>query len=417
MTFAVAAVGVIWISHAAGPGAAFVIGAYGITAITYLLGKLLAAFRYRTYSGEKPAVTVAVVVPVYNEDPEMLARCLASIGNQTFEPAEVYVIDDGSTDTRTLETAKKALHQTKGVFLKRFDTNGGKRHAQAWAFRRTRADIVMTVDSDSVLDPECIAEGIKPFAESDITAVCGNVRALNRNRNLLTRLLDLRYTNSFIYERAAYSTVDSVLCVTGACAFYRRTVIEDNLDDYLTQTFLGVEVSYGDDRRLTNYALGRGRVVFQDSAKTETLAPERLGHFLRQQSRWNKSFFRETIYAIWNLPRKRPVWWLAVGELSLWFFFSAALLSALVVRPVITGQLLGYYYAGFLVLMAYARSARHATRQLSVFLLAPIYALLHIVLLTPLRAWSLLTIRDATWGTRRTGIEVSPSGIAPDYLA
>ncbi len=147
--------------------------------------------------------------------------------------------------------------------------------------------------------------------------------------------------------------------------------------------------------------------MFQDSALVATLAPERMGHSLRQQSRWNKSFFRETLYAIRNLPRRRAVWWLAVSELALWLFFSWALIAALVFRPALAGQFLGYYYAGFLILMAYARSARHATRRFAVFLLAPIYAALHILILTPVRVWSLLTLRNGAWGTRSAGIEVS----------
>ena len=376
IVFVTASAGIVWISRAADPGAPLVIGVYGIIALTYLFVKLLAAFRYQTYQGSTPSLSVAVVVPAFNEDPEMLARCLRSIACQTVQPAEIFVVDDGSADESTIGVARRALEGMEGVFLKRFHRNRGKRLAQGWAFQRIRADVVLTVDSDTILDPRCIENGLKPFMQPDVMAVCGNVRVLNRTRNLLTRLLDLRYTNAFVYERAAYSTIDSMLCATGVYTFYRQQLIEDNLDDYLNQTFLGVVVSYGDDRRLTNYALGKGRVVFQDSAMVATLAPERMGHFLRQQSRWNKSFFRETLYAIRNLPRRRAVWWLAVSELALWLFFSWALIAALVFRPVLAGQFLGYYYAGFLVLMAYARSARHATRRFGVFLLAPIYAAL-----------------------------------------
>lgn len=296
--FLAASGGIVWISWSADPGAPLVIGVYGIVALSYLFIKLLAAFRYRHFGGATPQLSVAVVVPVYNEDPVMLAKCLLSIVNQTVAPKEIFVIDDGSADARGLAVAQRALEGIEGIHLKRFHGNRGKRQAQGWAFRRTQADVVLTVDSDTILDRRCIESGLKPFGQADVMAVCGNVRVLNRDRNLLTRLLDLRYTNAFVYERAAYSTFDSVLCATGVCTFYRRELIDENLDDYLTQTFLGVEVSYGDDRRLTNYALAKGRVVFQDTAMAATLAPERLDHFLRQQTRWNKSFFRETLYAI-----------------------------------------------------------------------------------------------------------------------
>ena len=39
----------------------------------------------------------------------------------------------------------------------------------------------------------------------------------------------------------------------------------------------------------------------------ETAVPERLNHYLRQQSRWNRSFFRETLWCLRTFPFKRPI--------------------------------------------------------------------------------------------------------------
>ena len=411
LVFGTSVGGLVWLAATTQRSAAAFLGTYGVAAITYLLLKMVAAFEYRTYRGPVPDFTVAVVVPAYNEDPVMLAKCLRSLARQTRPAQEIFVIDDGSADERILLVAKRALEGFDGtVRLHRLPENRGKRHAQHWAFTRTDADIILTVDSDTIFDANCIQEGLRPFRDSTIQAVCGNVRVLNDRVNLLTRLLALRYTNAFVYERAAYSKVDSMLCATGVCTFWRSEIIFDNLDDYIHQTFLGVEVSYGDDRRLTNYALARGRVVLQDSAICHTLAPERMTHFLKQQARWNKSFFRETIYAIRQLPKRRMVWWFAVGELALWLFFSGSLISTTIIEPLVTGRLFALYYIGFMILMSYARSARHATHRFAVFLLAPIYALLHVLLLTPVRVWSLLTLRNGAWGTRDSGIEVTATG-------
>ena len=63
--------------------------------------------------------------------------------------------------------------------------------------------------------------------------------------------------------------------------------------------------------------------------------------------------------------------------------------------------------------MAYARSVRYLRAephtswyQLFVFLLAPLYAALHLFMLVPLRYYSLATLRDGGWGTRNT-VEVT----------
>ena len=83
---------------------------------------------------------------------------------------------------------------------------------------------------------------------------------------MLTRLIDLRYVSAFLAKRAAYSFFGAVLCCCGSLAFYRADIVRANLDDFLDQRFLGRVATYGDDRRLTNYALRGGRVVLCPTA-------------------------------------------------------------------------------------------------------------------------------------------------------
>src|SRR5262249_45363353 len=144
----------------------------------------------------------------------------------------------------------------------RLPENVGKRDALATGFRAdTDADIFLCVDSDTVLDRDAIAAGLRPFTDERTTGVAGFVSAQNWSRNVLTRLIDLRYVAAFLAERAAYSFFGAVLCCCGSLAFYRADVVRANLDDFVDQRFLGRVATYGDDRRLTNYALRSGRVV------------------------------------------------------------------------------------------------------------------------------------------------------------
>jgi hyaluronan synthase len=50
-------------------------------------------------------LTTTVVVPVYNEDPAMVARCLDSLCRQTSLPTNIVVIDDGSDSTEAYRQA------------------------------------------------------------------------------------------------------------------------------------------------------------------------------------------------------------------------------------------------------------------------------------------------------------------------
>jgi hyaluronan synthase len=399
---------------------------YGLIAVSYLGIKLAMSMRYRPSTGDPRSVgTVGAVVPFYNEDPAALRACLESILAQSRPVDRLYVVDDGSDSAAGARVARQVLSASghPGAVVHVLPENVGKRHAQAWAMRRMDCDIVMTVDSDTVLHPHAVHEGLRAFVDPEVKGVTGNVQAHNADTNLLTRLTSLRYANAFLWERAAYSSVGSVLCACGSLSFWRRDLVERNLEGYTHQTFLGIPVSYGDDRRLTNYALSEGKVLFQETAIAWTTVPDRFTHFARQQLRWNKSFFRETLWALGAFRPWNRVWLLSFAELGLWLAFTVSLIVLLGVYPLLTGSLPSLWYAGFVAAMAFARSVRYLgsqrtsmAKQVGVFLLAPLYGFLYLAVLMPIRFWALFSLRNPGWGTRRKvevqfqdeGTETSP---------
>lgn len=385
---------------------------YGIAVLVLVfLPRLVLSRRNPTYAAAVPGKT-AVVVPVYNEDPETLRSVLNSIAALDPAPDEVWIIDDGSTSddiSRVVNDwrATVALPRRLPVTFLRFDTNRGKRHAQALAFSVSDADIFVTIDSDTVVDSRALMEVCGPLADPEVMAVTGHTRASNFRSTLLSRLIDVRYANSFLWDRASYSALGSVLCCCGSLSAYRASVVREHLSDFTNQTFLGVKCTYGDDRRLTNYALLHGKVVFQSSARAWTTVPERMGHFLRQQIRWNKSFFRESWWGSQHLPMRTPAVWLVLLELATWMVFTTSLftvIGATIARG--DGEAL-MDYAYYLISIAYIRSVYYLDDltmslgdRITGFIFAPWYGLLHVFVLLPLRLWSLVTLRDNRWGTR-----------------
>lgn len=403
---------------------------YGVTVLTLLAVKLLASASHRPFtatSAERAdlaaGATSVVVIPVYNEDPAMVARCLRSLAEQTWKPTSIVVVDDGSSSTDALHEAVRWSHTMRqlgiGYLVHRFHRNAGKREALAFGFNAfPAADYYVCVDSDTLLAPDALEEAHLPFIDPATVGVTGLVLASNRRRNWLTALIDIRYASAFLAERAAYSKAGAVLCCCGSLSIYRGRVVRKYLSDFLGQTFLGQPAVFGDDRRLTNYALQEGRVVLQESAVAWTAVPERLGHYLRQQIRWNKSFWRESLWAIRNLPANRPAMWLSLIELASWITFTVMLLAALIVEPLRTGEAAIWVYGLYVAVLAYARSVRYLetppmpgdryglTERVGAFLIAPLYGVMHLTLLLPLRLWALLTLRSGTWGTRQA-VEVT----------
>lgn len=389
---------------------------YGILSFTYLSVKLIASFTHRTDPPDGPrTATVGAVVPAHNEDADILLRCVQALVDQV---DRIVVIDDGSRDEvsqrRILDIGRMPT-----VDVVCFHSNRGKRAGLRIGVEHLMAtldpDYIVTVDSDTLAGPGAVDAAVHELeTQPDVGATTALVRARNWKTNLLTRLQDLRYANAFLWERAAYSQAGAVLCVCGSFTAWRANVLSASVYHLTQQEFLGRPCTYGDDRHLTNLALSKGwRVTLCETAVADTLVPERIDHFRRQQVRWSKSFFRESLWALRHLPNG----WakvLTLTEITTWVVFSLVLLFSLVVKPIISAEVAFVQIAIWVSVMSWARSVRFfdarpeatlADRVFS-FAIAPLYGFLHLIVLLPLRVWAMLTLKDTAWGTR-TEVEVS----------
>jgi hyaluronan synthase len=354
---------------------------------------------------------VSVVVPVYNEDPHTFRQMLDSLSAQSRPVQMLHVVDDGS---RT-DACKLAFEQwqidTNASLLAKYTVieNSKKRHAQSVAFEADpTADVWVTIDSDTVLDQHAIRQGLLPFQDRKVMSVAGLLLSLNSAKNLLTRLVDLGFTMSFLNGRAAWSRVGSVVVNCGGLAFYRGEVVRKYLPQYLSQTVWGRKVSSGDDRMMTCFALQEGRTVLQESSVGYTLVPEKLSHLTRQRVRWWRSFFWGGGWLIQNFSLKQPAWWMVLWQFASFILFSFALPVMLVVNPVQTGHF-PWEFLVYAAVLAYARSVRFLVidrpdmsrlSQLATFALAPLSSLLHMYLCSVLQYAGLATFLKTGWGTR-----------------
>lgn len=376
------------------------IGAYGALAFTYITLKLVTSLRYEPSHGTATP-SVSVIIPEYNEDPDLLERGLRNLLEQTYPIEEVWLVDDGSEDIRAWAIAKRLATEFDKLHVHRLPENRGKRHAQAYAFRRASGDIFVTMDSDTIPRPNSVEELLRPFASSDVQAATAHPRIVNRDANWLTKLIDMRYWVAFHVERAAQSVAGTVTCCCGVLSAYRADLVRDVVDDYTAQTFLGRECTFGDDRRLTAYALQRGRVEFQSTAKADTAAPETFGGYLRQQARWMRSFWRESVLALrWAPRRSLTLTGMLIADLALplallMFGGGALIWRASEVHPSVLAA-----YPIVVAAVAFLRNAPYAREDLSIYAMSPVYGVLYLLVLLPLSFYALATVRRNGWGTR-----------------
>lgn len=382
-----------------------VIGIYGILIIGYILFKLIFAelFFYRQKLQKRRDVgndCCDIGIAFYNEDPNLLVASIQSILNQQkIRIGKVVVVDDGSHTT----TARDKLHRTfssdERILIIRSDINLGKRHALGMAFEKFTSAHAALIDSDTILAPDALSNMLARLTP-DIEVVTANIRALNAGENLLTRLIDTRYRNAFMVERAAQSVFHSVLCASGVLSIYRTDFLRAVKEEWVCQTFLGKPVQFGDDRRLSTLALRSGGIVIALDAIAYTHVPTQLWQFFKQQLRWNKSFIRESILTIRDFGVLKWPGLLSFLEIFFWFFYLINIISSIFFDYRISLITLSWIWLAYIMTSGIFRNITLILRQPRLILFVPLTSVLHVIILTPLRLLALITILDTRWGTR-----------------
>ncbi|MER8034835.1 glycosyltransferase [Streptomyces hydrogenans] len=372
------------------------------------------------------ALSVTVQVPVYNEDPHVLRACLHSVLRQSRPVQRIHVVDDGSVDdtgaplTYAYVRAEfSALTRAAGMPQLTWTRtpNRGKRRAQMTVLADDDADIFVTLDSDSVLDAEAVAEGLKPFADPGVASVAGQVLVLNHDTNSLTRMINLLYLPFTRGLRSAQSVLGRVTINSGTLAFYRAGIVRDAAGTYENETFRGRPMQMNDDSMLTFYGLLAGDTVHQPSSLVFTLAPERPRHYLRQQLRWMRGTTVRHLWWLRYMPVGGIVFWTTVSE-YVHMLLGLAIPVIVLADEDLRGHIGVLLASGLLIatLMSYLMALRlftvrrsdMTTRQtLLLFALAPLAALWRALILRPLYFYAMATChRIDRWGTRTT-VEVA----------
>jgi hyaluronan synthase len=352
------------------------------------------------------APKMSVVVPVYNEG-AMVRKAVESCAQAEYphDRLEIIVVDDGSTDDTWAHVRQARRQYPNLVRTVRFPVNRGKRAALAAGFMKAAGSIIVTVDSDSIVEPEALLAIAGPFRDERVGAAAGKVCVLNRFRAVLPRMLHVRFVLSFDFLRAVQSTYGTVYCCPGALSAYRASVIKPLIPAWLKQRFMGEECTIGEDRALTNDILASGyKAVYQRTAVVHTLTPESYPQVSKMFLRWERSNIREEL-RLWKIMWKLPFPALALTMIESTVtnlrypvaYGSLVLLIHLSVQDPLT--LLRLLISIGVVSVFYTLYFLHSERSRE-FLFGVLYAYFSFFGLFWIFPYALVTVRNRSWLTR-----------------
>ncbi len=363
---------------------------------------------------DKQLPRCTVIVPAYNEGRHVL-MALESLAKSDYpaDKLQIIAIDDGSADD-TWHWIKMAAKKLKGrITPLKHAVNKGKRHALYSGFVSSTGDVIVTVDSDSVVEPKTLRRLVSPFVhDKKVGAVAGNVRVLNRKDGIIPRMMDVTFFYSFDFVRASQSMVNTVMCTPGALSAYRADLVKNVMDEWVNQTFLGKPYKIGEDRAITNLILREGYYVrFQQNAMVYTNIPSDYKSLCRMLLRWGRSNVRENMVMTGFAFRKFREGSALGAQINLimsWLEMTVAQ----VLLAVSMGYLIQHPFTmGLNILIGIVISSGvsaafyyHRYRNTDA-LLAYAYAIFSFVALNWITPYSVLTVHNSGWLTRQISVQ------------
>lgn len=302
---------------------------------------------------------ISIIAPAFNESRTIIdnVRTLLSLYYNNFE---VILVNDGSTDN-TFEKVEqeyelikvnyyfdyripceriKGVYKSKNPSYNRLTVinknNGGKADSLNAGINICQSNLFVSIDADSIIEPDSILKLVKPFLEEKERKVIGaggvirivnscniergHIREINTPVQILPRLQVLEYTRAFLLGRMAWSQLDGLMLISGAMGIFdRETVIKSG----------GYSIStVGEDMelvlRMRRYMAERGvkyEVTYIPDPLCWTEVPSDLKSLQRQRTRWTRGLV-ESLATHRKMFFNKTYGRLGILGYPYWFFFE-----------------------------------------------------------------------------------------------
>ena len=368
---------------------------------------------------------ISIIIPVKNEE-ENIENCVQSVINSSYKNKEIIVVNDGSTDktSNILEQLKKEYPDLLSVL--HLPNNLGKKHAIEKAIEIANGEFYVFMDSDCNMANDAVENISKIFlSDKEIGAITGHGKVRNAdNGNLLEKIQDVWFDGQYRIIKGMESSFSSLTCCSGSLSAFRREAIQDHINKWANDKFLGIEFKFATDRRLTAFILGetienskkfdknemynnetkvksrKWKLKYSPSVNVEIGVPRTLRSLIKQQIRWRKSFIR-SIFATGSIYWQRPLTVAIIYYLTiaLRLFRPYIIIKSLIILP-LTGDILSatFYLGGAMFTgLMYGIDVRLRNPGYPRWFYRPLMNVISTFIFTWLIIYAAITIKNKTW--------------------
>lgn len=292
-------------------------------------------FHYRSSRKEKKKVDtmefdfpkVTILIPAHNEE-KVISYTIEAMLQLDYpkDKLDILVINDGSSD-RTAEIVQ--AYAVKDLRLRLYDVpkgegGRGKSRALNLGLKQTTAEYVAVYDADNTPDRSALKYlMVQMLQDKSLGAVLGKFRTINKNRNLLTRFINIETLGFQSMLQSGRWKMFKISTLPGTNLVIRRSLL-DKLNGW-------DEDAITEDSELSIRIYMEGyRIKFVPYSVTYEQEPESWNVWIKQRTRWvqgNNYVGKKFLKEIPSFKNK----FLAVEllyMLSLYYVFLVALVSS-----------------------------------------------------------------------------------------
>jgi cellulose synthase/poly-beta-1,6-N-acetylglucosamine synthase-like glycosyltransferase/peptidoglycan/xylan/chitin deacetylase (PgdA/CDA1 family) len=252
--------------------------------VLYVTLALISHWLYRRRNWQEPDKKrmpfVTIGIPAYNEEHSIRSVLDALVlSDYPANKMEIIVVDDGSTDkTLSLLRSYAKLNKVAGRLRVIHQANKGKWAALNRIFKAAKGGVVVTLDGDTLFEPQTVRMLVRHFADPKVGAVAGYVKVGNRH-GVLTVWQSLEYVLGTGIDRTAGGLVNGILIVPGACSAWRRKAVQ-GVGGFSRDT-----MAEDCDATLAIFKNGF-KIIQENQAVALTEAPTTITTLAKQRKRW-----------------------------------------------------------------------------------------------------------------------------------